>query len=70
MKDPTIRFLPALCRTCKDIIEVELTGRDVLIETFTCSGCGSAITFFSRAESFHCPACGAPDMVVHQEGYW
>jgi len=68
--DATIRFLPALCRNCKDIVEIELTRRDLLVENFTCPACDGTIFFFERAESFTCPRCGAPDMSVLQHGYW
>ena len=66
----TIRFLPALCRHCRDIVEVELTGRDVLVESFNCLACGEAVSFFQRADTFICPRCGAPGLRVLQQGYW
>ena len=68
--DARIRFLPALCHTCRDIVEIELTGRDVLVETFSCPACHAPATFFSRGESFRCPRCDAADLKIHQKGYW
>ena len=68
--DARVRFLPAHCMNCKKIVEVELTGRDILIEEFTCPGCGHPVFFFEKGESYRCPACGEPGMAIHQEGYW
>lgn len=69
-EDPRQRFLPALCRLCHNIVEVNLTGRDVLIETFNCETCGEPVHFFQRSDTFICPRCGEPDMRVLQKDYW
>lgn len=68
--DPRIRFLPALCTRCRNIIEVELTGRDVLVETFYCGKCSSPVLFFEKGESHECPRCKAPNLGIEQKGYW
>lgn len=68
--DPRIRFLPALCRRCREIVEIDLTGRDILIETFTCPACSGQVAFFDQAQTFVCPRCGAPDLRLKQCNYW
>lgn len=68
--DPRTRFLPAVCHHCQKIIEVELTGRDILIEEFTCPDCGHAVFFFEKGDSYKCPRCQTPDLGISQEGYW
>ena len=70
VNDPRQRFMPALCLHCAAIIEVDLTGRDILVERFTCPDCGSGIIFFERSQSYNCPRCQAPDLTINQEGYW
>lgn len=68
--DPRLRLMPGLCVTCHEIVEVDLTGRDILVEKFTHDACGSAVFFFKKGESYECPRCGAPDMRILQLGYW
>lgn len=68
--DARIRFMAALCRKCQDIVGVELTGRDVLFETFACPGCGSPVAFLQKSETIACPRCAAPNMRIRQKGYW
>lgn len=68
--DSRQRLLPALCRECRTIVEVDLTGRDVLIDEFRCDICGAAVSFFEKGQSYCCPKCQAPDLKIRQEGYW
>ncbi|MHB1361129.1 MAG: hypothetical protein ACYCW5_00830 [Thermoleophilia bacterium] len=68
--DSSKRFLPGVCRHCREIVEIDLTGHDVLIEHFTCSKCGRPVFFFEKAETFECPRCGAPNLRITQEKYW
>lgn len=68
--DPRIRFLPAHCSNCDIFVEVELTGRDILTEIFTCSRCDAAVTFSEHAESYECPRCGSRHITMKQAGYW
>lgn len=70
LTDPRQRLLPALCPECRTIVEVDLTGRDVLIEEFRCGVCGVLVSFFEKGRSYHCPECQAPDLKIRQEGYW
>lgn len=68
--DARIRFLPAFCYKCRNIVEVELTGRDVLMEKFTCSNCESQVFFLKKGKAYDCPRCGATNLQIVQEGYW
>lgn len=68
--DPALRFLPGVCHHCRELIEVDLSGHDILIETFTCATCGRPVFFFERAESYDCPRCGAPNLRIKQLDYW
>lgn len=68
--DPRFRFLPAHCSQCREIVEVDLTGHDVLIDTFTHSECGTQVLFFQKDQSYACPKCNAPDVRILQKGYW
>jgi ribosomal protein L37E len=68
--DPHLRFLPGVCHHCQELVEVDLTGRDILIEEFTCSRCGRPVFFFEKAESYNCPRCKAPNVRIKQGNYW
>lgn len=68
--DPRRRFLAAHCPSCAIFTEVDLTGRDILVERFCCSRCGSAVTFTEHVETYECPRCNSSNMLLHQEGYW
>lgn len=68
--DPRVRFLPGRCDRCREIIEVELTGRDPLIEEFRCRRCNSLIFFFEKGQSYGCPRCGTPNLRILQLDYW
>lgn len=70
LNDPRVRLLPALCPECHTIIEVELTGRDLLVDEFRCELCQALVSFFEKGQSYRCPKCQAPDLAIRQEGYW
>lgn len=68
--DPDVRFLPAACPSCREIIEVDLSGIDPLIDEVVCGKCGSPASFFEQAESYACPRCGSAGLRIKQKGYW
>lgn len=68
--DPRVRFLPAHCSNCEIFTEVELTGRDIFTETFTCSRCDGDVAFSKHVESYECPRCGSKRIGMRLEGYW
>ncbi|RJQ43917.1 MAG: hypothetical protein C4534_07330 [Gaiellales bacterium] len=68
--DPRARFLPAHCPSCAAFVEVDLTGRDVLNEKFTCPDCGSVVAFTEHVDHFECPRCQSHDISLSQDGYW
>jgi hypothetical protein len=71
VQDPRRRFLPAFCYTCRDYVEVDLTGADVLVDEFHCGHCGSDVFFVDKTESYSCPRCGAPGVHMRQgPSYW
>ena len=71
VQDPRRRFLPAYCYTCKDYVEVDLTGADVLVDEFHCDRCSSQVFFLEKEESYDCPRCGAPGVHMRQgPSYW
>jgi predicted RNA-binding Zn-ribbon protein involved in translation (DUF1610 family) len=70
MSDPRIRFMPAYCVECGTIVEVDLTGADLMIDEFPCVKCGSELFFLDKAASYTCPKCKAHDMKMEQGEYW
>jgi len=70
MRDPRIRFMPAFCVECKEIVEVDLTGADIMVDEFRCVKCGSELFFLEKAASYTCPKCKAHDMQLIQGEYW
>jgi len=69
-KNQRIRFLPAVCQHCQELVEVDLTDSDVMFDEFSCEKCDRPVFFFEHSESFACPRCNAPNMSIKQEGYW
>jgi hypothetical protein len=71
VQDPRRRFMPGHCLSCKDYVEVDLTGADLLTDEFLCQECGSEVFFIEEAESYCCPRCGAPGVHMRQgPAYW
>ena len=68
--DPRQRFMPGYCVECGAIVEVDLTGADLLIDEFRCVVCGCELAFLDKASSYACPKCKAEDMMLHQGEYW
>lgn len=68
--NPRIRFLPAHCPSCAMFTEVDLTGHDILVDKFSCSRCGSIVSFSEHAEAYECPQCGGRHISLHQDGFW
>jgi predicted RNA-binding Zn-ribbon protein involved in translation (DUF1610 family) len=69
--DPRRRFLPALCLSCQDYVEVDLTGADLVVDEFACDHCGSQVFFVERAASYNCPKCGSANLQLRQgPAYW
>jgi predicted RNA-binding Zn-ribbon protein involved in translation (DUF1610 family) len=68
--DPRIRFMPAYCVECGIIVEVDLTGADMMIDEFNCAKCGAELFFLDRGTSYTCPKCKAGDMKMEQGEYW
>jgi predicted RNA-binding Zn-ribbon protein involved in translation (DUF1610 family) len=68
--DQSMRFLVGICHHCRELVEIDLTKRDIMVDTFTCQECDSPVFFFEKAESYDCPRCGAPNMRIKQDGYW
>jgi Zn finger protein HypA/HybF involved in hydrogenase expression len=68
--DPRQRCMPAYCIECGTIVEVDLTGADLMIDEFTCLKCGRELFFLEKAASYTCPKCKAHDMQLEQGDYW
>jgi predicted Zn-ribbon and HTH transcriptional regulator len=68
--DPRVRFMPAYCVECGAIVEVDLTGADLIVDEFTCVKCGCELFFLDKAQSYTCPKCKAHDMKMEQGEYW
>ena len=69
--DPRRRFLPAQCLSCKEYVEVDLTGADLLVDDFFCPTCGAQVFFVERADAYACPKCGGTHVGPHQgPAYW
>jgi predicted RNA-binding Zn-ribbon protein involved in translation (DUF1610 family) len=69
--DPRRRFMPAECMNCKDYVEVDLTGADLVVDEFHCDRCGNQVFFVERAESYGCPRCGGEKVDIRQgPTYW
>jgi predicted RNA-binding Zn-ribbon protein involved in translation (DUF1610 family) len=70
VSDPRQRFMPAYCIECGTIVEVDLTGADLMVDEFTCLRCGRELFFLEKAASYTCPKCKAHDMLLKQGDYW
>lgn len=71
MVDPRRRYMPAHCMQCKDYVEVDLTGADMLIDEFRCTACGSEVFFVDKADTYGCPKCGNGNVnLVQGSTYW
>ncbi|GAB4242946.1 MAG: hypothetical protein Kow00129_01730 [Thermoleophilia bacterium] len=71
MLDPRIRFLPAECSHCREYVEIDLTGADLVVDTFCCPQCESEVFFVDKKDSYRCPQCGAENVRLSQgQGYW
>lgn len=69
--DPRRRYMPGRCPQCATYVEVDLTGADILVDSFTCPFCGSDVFFVEKGESYGCPKCGRPDVKMRQgPSYW
>ena len=68
--DPRQRFMPAYCIECATIVEVDLTGADLIMDEFTCLKCGCELFFLEKAASYTCPQCKAHDLLLTQGEYW
>ena len=69
--DPRRRYLPAHCMKCRDYVEVDLTGADLLVDDFFCANCGSQVFFVEKADSYTCPRCGGTNLSLCQgPAYW
>ena len=55
VNDPRQRFMPAYCIECGTIVEVDLTGADLMVDEFTCLKCGSELFFLEKARVLHLP---------------
>lgn len=71
VNNPSRRFMPALCPSCNEYVEVDLTGADMVVDQFTCNLCGGEVGFVERRDAYGCPRCAGPSVRLTQGiEYW